>query len=36
MAELLYLLAAAAIGSLIGFSPWLKYELDDPVGVSIS
>ena len=34
MAAMLYLVSAVAIGSIVGLLPYLKYEIDDPVGVS--
>ena len=25
--------SAISIGAIIGLSPWIKYEVDDPVGI---
>lgn len=32
-APFLYLASAISIGAILGLAPWVKYEIDDPVGV---
>jgi choline dehydrogenase-like flavoprotein len=33
MSLLLYIASAVSIGALISFTPWIKYEVDDPLGI---
>ena len=33
-ASLLYLGFAISMGAILGLAPWIKYEVDDPVGIN--